>query len=246
MKVLLITHTPDPELVVATAAKLCYSDSDICDIMAGQTDENVGAFIKKLSSLGHESPFEHAVFTFAIEDVSRSMMAQITRHRIASFSVQSQRYVNMKNAKCVVPPVIEQDEKLLKVYARFNHVSLMAYGGLVHNITEKYVAEGMAKKDAEKKAQEDARFVLPNSCTTRMIVTMNARSLLHFFEVRCCNRAQWEIRELADAMLGIVKKVAPNIFQNAGPSCVRGKCSEGAMTCRSPRSEEPLFKNVEV
>lgn len=234
MKVSLIAHTPDPELVVATAAKLCYSDSNIDQLMEAQTSEEVKKFIERLSSMGHESPFEHAVFTFAIEDVSRSLLAQITRHRIASYSVQSQRYVNMQNAKCVVPPVIEGDEGLLTLYANASKVSHMVYGEILHRLVEKYMSEGLSQKDATKKAQEDARFILPNSCGTRLIVTMNARSLMNFFKLRCCNRAQWEIRELAAAMLELCKQAAPNIFKYAGPACVKGKCKEGAMSCGHP------------
>ena len=240
MKVKLIAHTPDPELLVAIAAKLCYSDCDIDQLMEAQTEEGIKRFIDKLASMGHESPLEHAVFTFAIEDVSRSLLAQFTRHRIASYSVQSQRYVNMQNAKCVIPPVIQEDEKILELYAKASQLSFLAYGELLHEIAHKYIEQGMNEKDATKKAQEDARFILPNSCGTRMIVTMNARSLLNFFNLRCCNRAQWEIRELADTMLRIVKQVAPNIFKYAGPDCVTGKCGEGAMGCGHPRKEELL------
>ena len=146
----------------------------------------------------------------------------------------------MQNAKCVIPPVIQEDEKILELYAKASQLSFLAYGELLHEIAHKYIEQGMNEKDATKKAQEDARFILPNSCGTRIIVTMNARSLLNFFNFRCCNRAQWEIRELADAMLGIVKQVAPNIFKYAGPDCVTGKCGEGAMGCRHPRKEELL------
>lgn len=238
MVVKLIAHTPDPELIVATAAKLCYSESDVTSLLDGQTDEEVEAFINKLMAMGHESPLEHAVFTFAIEDVSRSLLAQITRHRIASYSVQSQRYVNMQRSRYVVPPVIEKDEKIFTLYARASQVSFLAYGEILHMIIEKYISQGMDEKAAAKKAQEDARFILPNSCGTRLIMTMNARSLLNFFKLRCCNRAQWEIRQLADAMLKLAKQAAPNLFKYAGPSCVTGKCGEGRMSCGKPRKEE--------
>lgn len=238
MKVTLIAHTPDPELIVATAAKLCYSDSNIDELMEAQTEEGVKKFIERLASMGHESPLEHAVFTFAIEGVSRSLLAQFTRHRIASYSVQSQRYVNMKGASVVVPPVIKDDSMAMDMYAKVSHLSFLAYEELCTLLSEKYIQSGMPKKDADKKAQEDARFILPNSCNTRMIVTMNARSLMNFFRIRCCNRAQWEIRSLADAMLGLVKQAAPTIFKYAGPDCVRDGCKEGRMACGKPRKGE--------
>lgn len=237
MKVNLITHTPDPELVVATAAKLCYSDFNIDQLLEAQTSEEVKKLIERLNSMGHESPFEHVVFTFAIEDVSRSLLAQFTRHRIASYSVQSQRYVNMQNAKCVIPPVIKDDEDLLTLYANTSKVSHVVYGEILHRLVVKYMDKGLSQKDATKKAQEDARFILPSSCGVRLIVTMNARSLMNFFKLRCCNRAQWEIRELADAMLELCKQAAPNIFKYAGPTCVRGKCKEGGMSCGHPKGE---------
>ena len=242
MNVSLISHTPNPEALVATAAKLCYSNSNINEILEKQDNENSGKFIKYLMDMGHESPLEHASFTFAVEDVSRSLLAQITRHRVASFSVQSQRYVNMDNAEFTAPPAIvhNEDEELLKHYARFMDISLRTYSAIKDKLFADYIKQGISEKDAEKKAQEDARFVLPNACNTRLIVTMNARELLHFFSLRCCNRAQWEIRQLADAMLSLVKQVAPNIFEYAGPSCVKGFCKEGKMSCGKSRKDELL------
>lgn len=219
MKVTLITHTPEPEKIIASAAKLCYSSSDIESLMKGLTTNKIEAFIKKLTDLGHQSPLEHCTFTFGIEGVSRSLLAQTTRHRIASYSVKSQRYVKEKQFEYITPPTILENE-YLKV----------KYSTLMKKLQEFYdcaIEEGVPA--------EDARFILPNACETKIIMTMNIRSLLHFFEERCCERAQWEIRQVADAMLYMCKEVAPNLFAKAGASCVRGKCKEGAMCCGNPK-----------
>ena len=199
MTVRLIAHTPEPEKVVAAAAKLCYSDAHITDLLDGLDEEKTARFLTMLSDLGHASPIEHASFTFGIEGVSRTLLAQITRHRIASFSVQSQRYVRLDDFRYVIPPEIE--------------------------------AIPEAKAAFIESMNEDARFVLPNACETKMVVTMNARSLQNFFHLRCCSRAQWEIRQLAEEMLQLVYPVAPHIFRTAGPACVSGPCPEGKMCC---------------
>ncbi len=220
IKVNLIAYTPDPEKVVACAAKLCYSNADSIDtLMSGLTDEKVAKFIRHLSNMGHQSPVEHVSFTFAIEGVSRALLAQLTRHRIASYSVQSQRYVSMEDFEYVIPPEIQIDPESRVVFIESVETAGSVYNEVRENLIEKYTADGMSKSAAEKKANEDARYILPNAAATRLIVTMNARSLIHFFNLRCCNRAQWEIRELADEMLRLVKPIAPNLFANAGPSC---------------------------
>lgn len=231
LKVRLITYTPDPERIIASAAKLCYARADIDTVMDGLDTQKSRDFIDMLGELGHQSPIEHISFTFGIENVSRALLAQITRHRIASFSVQSQRYVSEADFKYVTPPEIEADPGALKVFKKAMADSLEAYNTLADTLEMRYISEGMDKKSAQKKAIEDARMVLPNACTTKMIVTMNARSLLNFFSLRCCNRAQWEIRELATQMLFLVRKVAPSVFDKAGPGCLRGKCTEGRMSC---------------
>ncbi len=213
MTIQLLSHTPEPERFVAAAAKLCYSDANIADIAAIEADK-AAEFIDKLPE-AHQSPFEHVTFTFGIEGVSRAMLAQITRHRIASFSVQSQRYVDMNRFAYIVPGSIAADPELLSEYE-----NLMF---LVQDVYCIFRKNGIPA--------EDARFVLPNACETRMIVTMNARELLHFFSLRCCKRAQWEIRAVADEMLRLCREVAPTIFANAGPGCVRGRCPEGKMGC---------------
>lgn len=230
MKVTLLTHTPDAEKIIAAAAKLCYASADIDTVLEGLTPEKTDKFIAMLASLGHESPIEHVTFTFGIEGVSRSLLAQITRHRIASFSVQSQRYVKENNFTFVTPPAIAEDPKSLALYDQTMTDIFAAYQKLADTLQQRY-SETMDPKAAEKKAIEDARFVLPNACATKMMVTMNARSLMNFFKLRCCNRAQWEIRELATEMCMLVKGVAPTLFQFAGPACVHGACPEGKMTC---------------
>ena len=239
MNVKLITYTPDAEKTIAAAAKLCYAKSDIDTLLDGLTPEKVEQFLDMLSGLGHESPVEHATFTFGIEGVSRTLLAQITRHRIASFSVQSQRYVDKSNFMYILPPAIEAIPEAKEEFIRAMEEDALHYESLRKKLTDghtaRLIAEGVdpekAAKQAEKLANEDARFVLPNACDTRMIVTMNTRSLRNFFRLRCCNRAQWEIRELAWKMLELVREVCPNLFGLAGPACLMGACPEGKMSC---------------
>jgi thymidylate synthase (FAD) len=249
MNVKLLTYTKDPEKTVAAAAKLCYSKSDIETLMDGLTDEKVSSFLDKLESYKHFSPMEHASFTFGIEGVSRSFLAQISRHRIASFSVQSQRYVDMDNADHVVPKEIyDAGYSAVRLYEESVKSSFNNYNELKEELTKKYIAEGMKESPAKKKAQEDARYLLPEACCTRMIVTMNARELNHFFNLRCCNRASREIREVAEEMLKLVYPVAPHLFKSAGPSCVCGACPEGNMSCgkaKEMREKYNIIKNGE-
>lgn len=252
MKVELLAYTPDADKIVAAAAKLCYAKSDIANLMDGLTPEKTESFLKILSDLGHESPVEHASFTFGIEGVSRALLAQITRHRIASFSVQSQRYVSKLDFEYVTPPEIEAIPEAKAEFVKAMEEDAEHYEKLRELLTEKHkavlIAEGKdektATKAAEKMANEDARFVLPNACDTKIIMTMNVRSLFHFFELRCCNRAQWEIRELATEMLRLVKGVAPNLFGHAGPSCVYGACSEGAYSCGKAAEVREKIRNL--
>lgn len=251
-KVTLLTYTTEPERTVASAAKLCYSASDISTIKEGLTDEKTASFVEMLAEIGHESPIEHAYFTFGIEGVSRSLLAQITRHRIASYSVQSQRYVKEKNFSYVTPPEIAKDPETLKIYEESMAKAEEAYHALADKLSEGYLNEFLAagidektaKRNAEKKAIEDARFVLPNACETKLVMTINARSLINFFRHRCCNRAQWEIRDVADQMLALVSKVAPNIFKTAGPPCLTGGCPEGKMSCGKLKEVREKYKNM--
>ena len=213
MHIELITHTPNPEEVVTKAAKLCYTSKSFSDISTDNSED----FIDKLMSMGHESPFEHVSFTFGIEGISRACSHQLVRHRIASYSQKSQRYVDESGVQFVLPESIEANKSALRIYS-----NVMSYIASVYTeLTENF---GIPK--------EDARFVLPNACETKIIVTMNARSLYNFFRHRCCNRAQWEIKAVANEMLRLCRKAAPEIFKNAGPSCVtEGRCHEGKMSC---------------
>ena len=243
----LLSYTPEPEKLVAAAAKLCYSSSDAASLLEGLTPQKTADFIDMLSEIGHESPIEHASFTFAIEGVSRSFLAQITRHRIASYSVQSQRYVKKDNFEYIVPPAIEENDEAKRIFTETMKTLDENYRRLTALLTEQKLAGIDAptpaqRKAAEKSAIEDARFVLPNACDTRMVVTMNARSLRHFFRLRCCNRAQWEIREVARQMLLLVRAVAPHLFAGAGPACLCGPCPEGAKSCGKMAEIRELYR----
>lgn len=252
IKVTLLTHTPNPEKTVAMAAKLCYSPSGIEDISEGLTEEKTVSFINMLADLGHASPTEHASFTFGIEGISRACSHQLVRHRIASYSQQSQRYVDGSNFEFVTPPAIAENEEALEAYNVVIDMQAKAYKKIRNALTAGYIKEYlhnnvdgsdeeiMEKFKSEnksqyntfvKKANEDARFILPNATTTKIVCTFNARSLQNFFAHRCCNRAQWEIREVAEQMLLQCLKVAPNLFKNCGPSCLFGPCPEGKMCC---------------
>lgn len=224
MQVKILEHTPNPERLVAAAAKLCYSSSPVDEIMENLTDEAVEKFLNKLVDMGHESPTEHVSFTFMIDGVSRALLAQITRHRLASFSVRSQRYVDEQGFQYVVPEPI-------KNHSEFANNS---FHGLMSYLDDAYTYFVNSLKEAgftKEQANEQARAILPNACTTSLVVTMNARELMHFFNKRCCNRAQDEIRAVANEMLRQCKQVAPILFKNAGAPCVSGNCPEGSMTC---------------
>lgn len=252
MKVTLIAHTGEPEKIIAAAAKLCYSDSSIDNLLDGLDEDKSTKFIDMLSNIGHQSPIEHANFTFGIEGVSRSFLAQMTRHRIASFSVQSQRYVKVSDFNFVIPPEIENIADAKECYLDAMKNAIIAYNKLADILEEKHfisfiengIDEKSAKSKAQKKAIEDARFVLPNSSETKMVVTMNARSLMNFFNIRCCNRAQWEIKAVADEMLRICCEIAPTLFKNAGPSCLKGTCPEGKMSCGRADTVRAFYKEL--
>ena len=251
-KVTLLAHTPDPERTVAFAAKLCYSSSGIEDLRDGLTPEKISSFVEMLADMGHESPIEHVSFTFGIEGVSRACTHQLVRHRIASYSQKSQRYVTEGQFGYIIPPEIAKDEKVSKLFIEAMEADQKAYDDIAEALKEKHfktfigkgVDEKTAKRMAEKKAIEDARFVLPNACETKIVVTMNARTLMNFFHHRCCNRAQWEIKAVADLMLKEVSAVAPNLFKNAGPSCVAGACPEGKMTCGKAKEMREFYKEL--
>ncbi len=217
MHVQLIEYTPNPEKVVAAAARLCYSPLSANEIMDGLNEQMVESFLQKLTDMGHSSPLEHASFTFAIEGVSRALSHQLVRHRIGvSFSQKSQRYVKEKQFEYIVPPSIVKKELLKEKYE--------AQMAQIQSLYNEFLQAGVPA--------EDARYLLPNAAETKLVVTMNARSLHHFFRLRCCNRAQWEIRAMAKQMLVEVRKVAPTLFAKAGPSCeTEGICYEGKMCC---------------
>jgi thymidylate synthase (FAD) len=232
MKVVLLRHTPDPDTTVALSARLCYSPVGVAELQEKMSDEDAARLVRMLVRMGHFSPIEHVTFTFAIEGVSSVLTHQLVRHRIASYSQKSQRYVNETQFEYVTPPVIKEDESLTNQFDDAMKTIQATYDELRDALIKKYKSEGMDEKDARKKANEDARFVLPNACTTSIIVTMNIRSLFNFFKHRCCNRAQWEIRAVAKEMYKYCFATAPNIFKYAGPACyTTGSCSEGKMTC---------------
>ncbi len=233
LKVILLRHTPNPEETIAMAAKLCYSPADIESLKDKIETKDQKIFVEKLVKMGHMSPIEHASFTFAIEGISRACSHQLVRHRLASYSQQSQRYVSESRAQStehraqtfdyIIPPSIAEEREAKKAFENFMIEAQRAYDFLVRKLNEKGI-----KGEA---ANQDARFVLPNAAETKIIVTMNARELLHFFRQRCCNRAQWEIRAMAEMMLQSVKGVAPVVFAKAGPGCLYAPCPEGEYTC---------------
>ena len=253
LQVELIQHTPDPERLVAAAAKLCYSQAGIDQIALGLSRPVIEDFLNMLGEIGHESPVEHITFTFSIAGVSRSLLAQLTRHRIASYSVRSQRYVNEEGFDYIIPPEIEAIPAAKQLFLQAMKADQRFYEQLTALLAEKhqrsYIQEGKtdeaARRLAEKQANEDARFILPNACETKIVVTMNARSLNNFFRQRCCNRAQWEIRALAIEMLKQVRVVAPVLFKRSGPACYStGKCPEGKMTCGKAAEVKKYFRNL--
>ena len=219
MNVELLYHTPDPERAIATAARLCYAPVGASELMETMSPERMASVLSTIMKGGHFSTLEHASYTFAIDGVSRALTHQLVRHRIASFNQQSQRYVKFKNGIDIVKPhTIEENTEAEAIFDEVIKQAEEAYGKLLEL--------GIPA--------EDARYLLPNAAETKIVVTMNVRELLHFFELRCCNRAQWEIRELAHKMLELARPTAPYIFCDAGAPCVHGSCPEGKMTCGSP------------
>ena len=219
MQVELLYHTPDPERAVATAARLCYAPVGASELMETLSEERIRNVLKTIMTGGHFSTLEHASYTFAIDGVSRALTHQLVRHRLASFNQQSQRYVSYTDGlETVKPESIAANEQANRLFDDMIERTVEAY--------QAFLAAGIPA--------EDARYILPNAAETKIVVTMNIRELLHFFSLRCCNRAQWEIRELAWKMLELARPTAPYIFATAGPGCVRGACPEGKMTCGSP------------
>ena len=252
MRVELINYTKNAEETIAQAGKLCYSRVGVDEIKEKLDDKSIEKYISMLMDMGHMSPIEHVSFTFAVEGVSRTLTHQLVRHRLASYSQQSQRYVKLENFEYIVPPAIKEDEKALEIYKKSMENSMKVYQDISESLFDKYYQENLsagmnekqARSKAEKKSIEDARYVFPNACETKIVFTMNARSLLHFFSLRCCNRAQWEIREMAFEMVKIVKGIYPTLFKNAGPSCVNGPCPEGKMTCGKIEEVREIYNNL--
>lgn len=215
----LLYHTPDPERAIATAARLCYAPIGASELMETMSDDRVRSVLSTILESGHHSTLEHASYTFAVEGVSRALTHQLVRHRIASFNQQSQRYVRFENGVEVVKPAsVAQDEAASAVFDEAIDAAVRAYAKLL---------------EAGVPA-EDARYLLPNAAESKIVITMNVRELLHFFSLRCCNRAQWEIRDMAHRMLELARPTAPFIFLDAGAPCVRGFCPEGKMSCGNP------------
>lgn len=219
MQVELLYHTPDPERAIATAARLCYAPVGAAELMETMPPERVRSVLTTIMGSGHLSTLEHASYTFAIDGVSRALTHQLVRHRIASFNQQSQRYVKFQDGLDVVKPAtVAADEELSRTFDEAIDACVSAYRKLL---------------DAGVPA-EDARYLLPNAAESKIVVTMNVRELLHFFNLRCCRRAQWEIREMANRMLELARPTAPFIFLDAGAPCVSGACPEGKMSCGNP------------
>lgn len=262
-EVKLIAYTPNPELIVACAAKLCYSDVGMEDLLKKQTPEGVEKFLNMLISMGHESPLEHINFTFGVENISRACSHQLVRHRLASYSQQSQRYVNLeKTFKYITPKEIDKYANVKNRYDNLMNHIFEEYVAISHDLLVEYIYEFLSnnkivfeqdiRSDIEhmkeymkenhkrkynslvKLAIENARYVLPNSCETKIVFTMNARTLLNFLEHRTCNRAQEEIQMMALEMQKHLMSVAPIIFRKSGASCIRGNCKEGSMCCGKP------------
>ena len=220
MNVTLIAHTENPAVAVALTARNCYSALPIGVLVERVSDAPTGNdIIRRVLASGHDSILEAATFTFGIEDVSRVLTHQLVRHRHASFGQTSQRYTSLQDGEWyVVPESVANNKEALDYYNTAHDIAANCYAKLIEL--------GIPK--------EDARFVIQQSARTKIVVTMNARALCHFFDVRCCNRAQWEIRKMAWKMRDIVMEKWPVLFENSGPGCMRGQCPEGDMCCGQP------------
>ena len=233
LNVTLLQSTPDPDRAVAVAGRLCYAPVSAAELTQGMSDEDVAKLVRILVCSGHHSALEHASFTFAVDGVSRACTHQLVRHRVASYNQQSQRYVNFgAGDSFVFPPSLAANVEAQAVFLEAMDQARSAYDRLV----ELGLAEGRTRESV----QEDARFVLPNAAETKIVVTMNARELRHFFRVRCCRRAQWEINAMAWKLRSMVRDVSPHLFEGSGPGCLYGTCPEGKMTCGDPYKPEDV------
>lgn len=238
MRVRLISHSDLGPLVCGYAAKVCTSaempecpDELAVTMRKGEELPFKKALDHALNS-HHDSVLEHWSATFAIEGISRACSHQLVRHRVASYSQSSQRYVKMDGFKYVMPKTIEESNaQIWSVHAQDMRDVANAYEEGMKVISKLY--QSMLNVGIP---EEDARYILPNACCTNIVVTMNARELRNFFKVRVCNRAQWEIRELATEMLALCREVAPVIFDDAGANCdVLGFCPEQRSCGRCPK-----------
>jgi len=238
LKVIILNHTRNPEDTIAHAAKLCYSPSSVEELKEKIERSDNEKFITKLLKMGHLSPLEHVSFTFGVEGISRACSHQLVRHRIASYSQQSQRYVGKCSGRdgkvydFIIPPSVESAGKKEWFIEKMREIQSW-YDELIE-----------ALGSSGEKSNEDARFLLPNAAETKIIITMNARELLHFFSVRCCERAQWEIRNMATEMLRLAREIIPGIFSKSGPNCITGPCSEGEMYCGKLNEVREKFSNL--
>ncbi len=224
MDVRLLFHTPEPERAIAVAARLCYAPIGAAELMEEMADDDIRRVLRIIMTSGHFSALEHVSYTFAIDGVSRAMTHQLVRHRLASYNQQSQRYVSYTdNPSFIVPPALDEDPTGRDAYLAACGSAFLSY--------REAIDAGVAP--------EDARYLLPNAMETKIVVTMNMRELLHFFELRCCKRAQWEIRDVASSMLDLALPTAPYILLDAGASCRRGPCREGKLTCGDPYPRAP-------
>lgn len=217
MRVELIEHTQEPDIIAAAAARSCRSSKGASELRKTKDEENLKKILRKTIEKGHTSVIEHVNFTFSIEGISRSCSHQLVRHRIASYSQQSQRHIKPDEEKYVTPPKIKKNSEARKKFEKAMKKAWTAYKELAQ---------------IEEVPKEDSRFILPNATKTNIVVTMNARSLLNFFEQRTCMQAQWEIRTVANKMLKKARKAAPIIFEKAGPPCKRRRtCPEDDQNC---------------
>ncbi len=221
LNVKLLEVTQNAISVIYAACRQCYSSKFSADLFAAGKDlKKQEQFVNQVVASGHESPLEHVKFTFAIEGVSRTLTHQLVRHRIASYSQQSQRYVQEDNFGYIIPPALEEDQTLKEEFEQLLEQIQRSYNKILARFKEK-------GKTGER-ANEDARYVLPGAAETKIVVTMNCRELMHFFQQRCCTRAQWEIRNLAGEMLKICREALPAVFSRAGAKCASlGYCPEG-------------------
>jgi len=230
VNVILLQCTPEPERLVALAARLCYSPASIGDLRQDISRKDVRNLVRRILSMGHASVLEHVTLTYGVEGISRATSHQLVRHRIASYSQQSQRYVAVTFGYVTPKSLGRQQGK-----KRGKKGSAPAQdGNPLYDKFEEHMRSCSELYEEMLKAgipAEDARFVLPNATETKILISMNARELHHFFALRLCRRAQWEIREMANKMLAIANEKAPLLFENAGPGCLRGRCPEGEMTC---------------